>query len=314
MIETFLATLSPMLMMFLCIAIGFVLRKTKAVPENTAAVLSKLELGIFIPSLILSTSLEYCTMESMLSQYRIVLYGTAAVALSVAMGIPLARLFSRNADERNIYQYALITANYGFLGNAIVPRILGDEGLYFYLLFCMPLNVVGYAWVLHTLIPGQKGKKQSILRSLMNPPCVALALGALLGMLGVGTWMPGFVTATLKGLTGCMGPVAMILTGFVIGGYRISELLKIRKVWIVTFLRLFVLPGILIGFLWLLGADKLTLILALFAFASALGLNAVVVPAAYGGDTRTGAAMATISHAACIITIPLLYALLQQIL
>ena len=36
----------------------------------------------------------------------------------------------------------------------------------------------------------------------------------------------------------------------------------------------------------------------------------MVVPAAYGGDTRTGAAMATISHAACIITIPLLYALL----
>lgn len=314
MIDTFLATLSPMLMMFLCIAIGFVLRKTKAAPENTAAALSKLELYVFIPALILSTFLKYCTVESILSQSRIVLYSSAAVALAVAMGIPLSRLFSRDVDERNIYQYSLITANFGFLGNAIVPRILGDAGMYSYMLFSLPLNVVLYVWSIHTLVPRGKGKKQSVLRSLLNPPCLALAVGMVLGMLGVGTRLPGFVSSTLEGLAGCMGPLAMILTGFVIGGYRIPELLKNRKVYIVTILRLFVLPGILIGFLWLLGADKLTMILALFAFGSALGLNTVVVPAAYGGDTHTGAAMAMISHAACVITIPLLYALLQRIL
>ena len=37
MLQTFLATLNPMLMLFICIAIGFVLRKTHILPENVSA-------------------------------------------------------------------------------------------------------------------------------------------------------------------------------------------------------------------------------------------------------------------------------------
>ena len=43
---TFLATLTPMLTLFLCIVIGFVIQKFKIVPENTCKVLAKLELTL----------------------------------------------------------------------------------------------------------------------------------------------------------------------------------------------------------------------------------------------------------------------------
>ena len=59
-----------------------------------------------------------------------------------------------------------------------------------------------------------------------------------------------------------------------------------------------------------IGADKGALYLTLIAFGTPLGLNTVVFPAAYGGDTSTGASMAMISHTLCVITIPLMYALL----
>ena len=62
--------------------------------------------------------------------------------------------------------------------------------------------------------------------------------------------------------------------------------------------------------LWLLGADNSTLFMAMFAFASALGLNTVVVPAAYDSDTTTGAGMAMTAHVGAIVTIPLLSLLL----
>ena len=41
LLETFSATVSAMLVMFLCIAIGFILRKCRLAPENTASVLEK---------------------------------------------------------------------------------------------------------------------------------------------------------------------------------------------------------------------------------------------------------------------------------
>lgn len=313
MLETFLATLSPMLVMLICIAIGFILRKTKAAPENAATVMSRLEINVLLPARILKTFLTYCTVESITSRYETVLYGVVAVALSVAMGIPLTKVFSKEKNEQKIYRYCLIIGNFGFLGNAIVPAIMGEAAMYDYMLFTIPLNILLYAWAFNSLIPEGQGQKKSIWKRLLNPTCMAMCIGIVLGLLGVGKLLPGFISTALENLAGCMGPVAMLLTGFVVGGYDVPELLKNKRVYIVTLLRLIVLPAVIIAVLWLLGADNSTLFVALFAFSSALGLNTVVVPAAYGGDTHTGAGMAMVSHVGAIITIPLLYALLTQL-
>ena len=55
------------------------------------------------------------------------------------------------------------------------------------------------------------------------------------------------------------------------------------------------------------------LFLAFFATAAPLGLNTVVFPKAYGGDPETGASMAMISHTLCVLSIPLMYALMVLI-
>ena len=314
MFETFSATVSAMLVMFVCIAVGFLLRKLRLAPENTASVLSKLELYVFLPAQILVTFINYCTVETLRTQYRVVLYGVVAITLLIALGLLLARFFSKEKNERNIYLYSLIIANMGFLGNAIVPQIMGQEALYSYLLFCLPFSIVLYTWAINLLIPEGKGEKKSIWKRLKHPTLIAIAVGIVLGLTGVGKVMPKFVNTTLTNLSGCMGPVAMLLTGFVIGGYKLTDLLKNKKVYIISFLRLLVLPSMTVAVLTLLGADKMTALLGMFATGAALGLNTVVIPAAYDGDTRTGAAMAMISHVGAIVTIPLLYALFTQIL
>lgn len=314
MLETFFATLSPMLVMFLCIMAGFVLRKTKVAPENTATVLSRLEFNVLVPALSLKTFLTYCTVDSIAAQWQTVLYGTAATVLAIVIGIPLAKLFTKDKNEYKIYRYSLIVANFSFFGNALVPAIMGEAAIYEYMLFTIPLIILVYAWAFNSLIPEGKGQKQSVWKSLLNPSSVSMVIGIILGLLGVGSILPGFVTTTLDNLSACMGPIAMLLTGFVIGGYRVSGLLKNKKVYIVTFLRLIILPAVIMGFLWLLGARGNILFMAIFAFSTALGLNTVVVPAAYDGDTHTGAGMAVISNAGAVITIPLMYALLTQLL
>lgn len=312
--DTFVATLSPMLVMGICILIGFIVRKTKVAPENTATALSRLEINVLLPALNLKTFLTYCTVESLTSRWQTVVFGAVATVLAVAMGIPLAKVFSKSKDEFKIYRYSLIIANFGFLGNAIVPAIMGEAAMYDYMLFTIPLNILLYAWAFNSLIPEGKTEKKSVWKSLLNPTSVAMSIGIVLGLLGVGPYLPSFVNTTLANLSNCMGPLAMLLTGFVIGGYKMSDLLTNKRVYIVTLLRLTVLPAIIIGVLWLLGAQDSVLFMALFGFATALGLNTVVVPAAYDGDTHTGAGMAMVSNAGAVITIPILYALLVQIL
>lgn len=309
--EVFSATLSPMLFMFSCMVIGFILNKKKLCPENTTAVLSKLETYALAPALTISTFSKYCTVASLSGQYKMILYCLLALVIAISFAFLLAPLFTQKGYNRNIYRYALTFGNFGFMGNAIVPAIFGDEALYSYMLFTLPLSLAVYTWGIASLIPKSENNTNP-LKNLLNPSVFAVAIGAILGLTGASAYMPAFVSSTLSGLGACMGPIAMILTGFLIGNYSFKQLLSDKKVYIAAVLRLFILPALFVLLLRALNADQTSIIMCLFAFATPLGLNTVVFPAAYGGDTTTGASMAMISHTVCVITIPIMYALLNQ--
>ena len=319
MLTTFIATLSPMLVMFICIVIGFLLKKAKVVPDNTDKVLSKLENWVCVPALILSTFINYCTVASLKQNYKIILYSLLALAIAIALSIPLSTFFEKHDKyRRNIYRYAMAFANSGFMGNAIVPAILGSydsEILYKYLLFTLPINTAIYTWGMLLLIPHKAGeKKENPMKKLLNPTCIAIAVGITLGLLGVKDIMPDFLGTALNYCKDCMGPLAMILTGFVVGGYSAKSMLINKKVYVASILRLFIIPTAIIAILILTGASATITVLSLFAYATPLGLNTIVFPAAYGGETETGAAMAMISNILCIVSIPIMYTLLTKIL
>lgn len=312
MLETFKATLSPMLVMFICMALGFIANKLKLAPADTATVLSKLENYFFVPALIINTFMMYCTVSSIKANYSLILYCFAVFIPAVAIAWPLSAAFCRRGYTREIYKYALTFGNFSFMGNAIVPAILGPEMLYYYMLFILPLNIAVYTGGVLILIP--KGENKNILKNLLNPIFLSIIVGAALGLTGAAQYVPSFVTSTIDNLSKCMGPLAMLLTGFVVADYDIMKLLLNKKVYIATALRLIVLPALFAAILILLKADDTCIILMFFAFGTPLGLNTVVFPAAYGGDTSTGASMAMISHTLCIVTIPLMYAALKAVL
>jgi predicted permease len=96
-----------------------------------------------------------------------------------------------------------------------------------------------------------------------------------------------------------------------------------KKVYVATFLRLIVIPAVLVSALF--GIKTLAellfnvtignnvLFFCFFATAMPLGLNTVVFPEAFGGNPKTGASMTMISHTLCVISIPLMYALMVAI-
>ena len=313
MLETFIAALNPMLVMFTCILIGFVLRKAKLAPENTGEVLSKVENYVFMPAQVLVTFMTYCTVESLTANYRYSLYSILCIAVSMLMGVPLSNFFSRDGKNRGVYRYAMVFANFGFLGNSLVPQMLGQEYLYPYLLFVLPINFWAYLWGMGQMLPATENKGDAWKR-LVNPVIIGIFAGAAMGLTGIGRLLPEFVMTTLNNLSACMGPVAMILTGFIVGGYDVREMLGNRKVYAMTALRVTVLPAIVVAALWLCGADMNVMAMGLVAFGAALGMNTVVIPAAYGQDTKPGAAMTLISHVAAVVSIPLMYALLTVLM
>lgn len=304
--QVFSATLNQMLVLFLFMALGYFLNLKKVLPNNSSSVLSRLETNVFVPCLVFNTFYKYCTVESLTQKWLYVLYGAVVMIVSFFIGIFLAKLFTKESYLKKIYRYSFTFSNFAFMGNAVVLGIFGEDILFDYLIFTLPLCLAVYSVGTASLIPDKENGKFSF-KLFLNPICISMFIGIIAGLTAVP--LPKFLTESISLLGTCMSPLAMILTGIVVSDYSIRALAKMKKIYLASILRLIVVPIVFVVVLKLLKTDSDIVMLTLCATAMPLGLNTVVIPAAYGGDTTTGAAMALISHLMSIITIPIVFAI-----
>ncbi len=315
--EVFNLTLTQMLVMFIIMMTGYILKRGNFIPADSSAVISKLLAFVLAPALTLNNQILTCTPKTFEDNSVLMIYGLVIVLAAIGLSYPLSTLFVRNqkklpelAYQQQIYKYALTFGNYCYMGNYIVLGIWGDEMLFKYNMFTFVMNIIVYVWGLYVLVPkslNAKGVLGNLKSGLLTPPFIALVSGMFLGLTGISNYVPTFITSSLKSAGDCMGPMAMLLSGIVIGEYNFSELLKDKKVYLATLLRLIIIPAVFVSVLKLLNIQSDIIIITLIAYATPVGLNTIVFPAAYGGNTKIGASMTMISSTLSIITIPLMY-------
>ena len=208
---------------------------------------------------------------------------------------------------QKIYTYSFAVANFSFMGNAVVLGIFGEDVLFDYMIFTLPLCLYVYSFGTASLIPKSKENSKFSFKVFLNPICMSMLFGAVAGVTGLP--LPKFLVTAISSAGACMSPLAMILTGFVVANFSIKTLAKVKRIYLASVLRLVVLPFVFVLVLKLLNTDSTIIMLTLCATAMPLGLNTVVFPAAYGGDTTPGSSMALISHLMSIITIPIMFTL-----
>ena len=311
---TVLKTLiNPLLYMFLFIAAGFVLRKRKVLPDNAAAVLSRLESDFIIPGVVLNSFIRYCTFESIKAYAKPMLLSLFLEILLILLSGPLSKLFVKDGYYRNVYRYELIYPNWGFLGSALVQTLYGAEGLYHFMLFALPMSIGCYLYGVPLLTPQEKGTPVWW-KKLLTPSMIAVVSGTALGLAGFGKIMPPFLSDALSVCRTMFGPLGMLLTGVVIGGFAVKELFLDKKSYLMCLLRMVLIPSVFLVLAYLAGADTYVMQFVLFLHAVPLGLFPVVYPPRYGKDSRPGASMGLISNLLSLLTLPLFYVLLMQLL
>lgn len=274
--QVFSATFNQMLVLFIFMALGFFLNKKKLIPNDGSVVLSKLETYLFVPCLVFSVFYKYCTVENFKEKSVYILYGTVIMAVSLIIGIFLAKVFAKDGYLRKIYTYSFAVANFSFMGNAVVLGVFGEKLLFDYMIFTLPLNLYVYSIGTASLKPDDSGNRISI-KAFLNPIFISLLLGAVCGLCALP--LPKFLTSAISSAGACMSPLAMLLTGFVIGGYSLKKLASNKKVYLASVIRLIILPTVFMLALIALKTDKAIIRAALCATAMPLGLNTVVFPA-----------------------------------
>jgi NitT/TauT family transport system permease protein len=178
----FLSTLSQMGFLLILMIVGFILVKSKVVPDSSTQIISKLENNVFIPALVMGTFMTKLTPDNLGDYGKFVLCGAAVVVVSIPIAILVAKAFSKDSYLRNIYTYGLAFSNFGFMGNAVVQALFPD---WFdeYLIFVLPFWAGIYVWGVPFLLMPATGKKRSFadwIKPFLNPMFAGMLIGILI--------------------------------------------------------------------------------------------------------------------------------------
>ncbi len=305
--DVLIPTIGRMAYLFSLLLIGYLLVKTKFLNVSSAGVLSKLENMLFIPALVMGTFINQFTVESLKTTWKLFLCAFAVLAVTVPLAILAARVCAKEAYLRRIFTYGLSFSNFGFMGNAVVmaifPDIFAD-----YLIFTLPFWILIDIWGIPALLIAGDGDKPNVretLKRIFNPMMIGMLIGMAIGISPI--VLPSWISGLVSDVGACMSPLAMLLTGMTVAGISLLATFKDAKLYAVSAFRLLAFPLVGILALYFLPLPVVFEKCIVCVLAMPLGLNTVVVPAAYGRDTSAAAGMALISHLLSCLTIPLVF-------
>ena len=301
------------------IALGYCICKLGKANNQHSKLLSVLGFYIFLPANVFKTFSNNFTAEYLSQRYPLVIVSAVFVVVMLLVGIPVSKLLSKHKYQQAIYRYSMISSNYGYVGYTLALALFGEDMLIDVMMFCVPLSIYTYSIGYCTLT-----KNKLSFKKIMGPVNIALVAGAAVGLLRpvviwfVSTYLPAFgawfepigevagkfITDVLNKSQGCMGPISMLLTGMVISEYKLKDMLTQKSVYVMTVLRLLVIPLCVCGLMVLLGLKNFVTPV-LIVLSLPCGLNTIVFPKLVGEDCKPGAALACVTSILCCVTIPL---------
>ncbi len=290
--------IEQVLILLAFITVGYILGKTGVANSAHSKILSVLGVYVFVPANIFSSFSQRFTVAYLSEKYPLILASLAIVVVMTLISYPVGRLFSKDKYQQGIYRYSVVMPNYGYVGYALAEGIFGGEMLLNLMIFCLPMSLYVY-----TLGYCALTRSKVNLKKLINPANIAIVLGAAWGLLELP--VPAAVGTMFSKASSCMGPVSMLLTGVVISQYKLPDLFANGRVYVMSVLRLLVIPCAVGGAMVLMGIDPMVTTVSLLFLVMPCGMNTIVFPKLVGEDCRTGAALTCITSILCCITIPI---------
>ena len=294
-----MAVFEQVVILFAFVALGYFLSKSGKVNAQHSKVLSSVLVNVILPFNVLKAFWGNFTMEYLSENYVMVTVSLAVLLVIAVVAFFAGKLFGKNKYVQKVYEYSVVVPNMGYMGYPLAEAMYGAAGLMDLMMFGIPVSLYIYIYGYPILT-----KTKFNLKELFNPTIVSMIIAMGLGLSGL--QMPALVSNILGKGSACMGPISMLLTGIVISEYNLKEILGDVRIYIMSALRLVVIP-VIIGAALSLFVSKDIVRIAVLLYALPCGLNTVVFPKLVNENCKIGAGLALVSHLAACATIPLVF-------
>ena len=227
---------------FVFLALGFVLNKTKVIDGNAEKALSKILLTAVLPFMILNSSQHTYSVDAVNGMVTCAAFGIGYYALTLLVMRLSLKKAKISEDERRIMVTCTTFANTGFVGFPLMEALFGNYGLLLAAVYNLCYNLFFYTYAVYLF---SRKPKFRLLEIFKNPVSVASILAIVLFII---PWrMPSFLSETFKLIGDMTVPMSMMVMGSMLAGVKVKKLLTDKKAYIVSALRLMVLPALVLG-------------------------------------------------------------------
>lgn len=249
--------ITQMLMIFIMMAVGYLLMKKGMVDSAGVRQISALVTNVCNPCLLVSSALSK---ENTASNQDVLLVGVIAFVIFTAMllfGKVLGILLRVPEDEKNYYCLMTMFGNSGFIGIPLCSAVIGVQSVIYIAVFNVVFNVYAYTYgaYLVTKCIGEKFHFQ--LRRLVNTGTISSVIAIIIFLLKIP--VPEVAAQSIT----YMGNATIFLAIFVIGTTMVN--MPVKEVFCEYRLYLFIvirsiLVPILVAFVMKLVTDDMIII------------------------------------------------------
>lgn len=290
-------------MMFLMMAVGAGAYKTGLVTEKGSAELSNITLYLVIPLVVL-TSFQI-DFDANIFHGIVITFVLGIIAHGLAILLSYGLVRGRDQNRTALERFSVVYPNCGFMGIPLAQAVLGSKGVIYITAFIAAQNL--FIWSHGVASMQGSFKKESIKEVFKAPVMIATFAGLLCYLLQIK--FPALVFRPLKAIADMNTPLAMMISGTAIAQTNLLKILSKPRIYILTVLRLLVVPFVMFLILIFVPVSKDLKILSLLATSASTAAITTMFAVKFKKDVGYAAELFAISTIAAIATLPLMISL-----
>jgi len=292
--------------LFLLIFVGFFAGKTGIVSKNATGYLSDILMKITLPATIF-LSISGTFSQGILKDSLIIAILTFTIHSScILISLAYTKFFKVPEKDRGIWVFVSTFSNNGFMGFPIAYAILGKEGLFLASISNTVFNILIFSIGIKIITMGfESSKNISIKKLFMNNNNIAIVLGIIFYI--TQTSIPQPIFNSLNHLGNVTTPLSMILVGLSISGSKIQEMFNDYKLYILSAVRLLIMPFLAIAVMKFIPFGSTSLVPKVMAIVLAMPAPSVtaIIAEQYNGNKELAAKVVFLTSIVSMVTIPI---------
>lgn len=299
--------IDTMFKLFALMLLGYYLNKKGKFDSAINSRLSDFIVRITAPALIISS---VCAEQSgdKGDIIKIVGIGVILYILLPILAIIITKLLRIEKDKQGVYQMLIIFSNVSFMCYPIVQSLYGDSAIFYNTLLHMPFNILVFTYGVY-LISKKSGEGSRInIKDVINPGVLAAVIALIIYFAEIK--VPTFMSTTFSFLGGITTPMSMIILGSVLGGYPIKELFSDKYIYIISVIKLIIMPILAFLFASAVFTDPVIIGVATISMGMPAASMCVMLSVEYEEAVKTTSVGVFLTTILSLITIPALYIIL----